>query len=73
MPNILSSEGKRDLITVVIILNEGKMPVVGPIGVAPTLKDGGTCLIVGLDIVLGEGDGEVSVAKWGIADQGTGD
>ena len=49
------------------------MPIVGPTGVVPTLKDGGTCLIVGLDIVLGEGDGEVSIAKWGDADQGPGE
>jgi hypothetical protein len=49
------------------------MPIVGPTGVAPTLEDGGACLIVGLDIVLGEGDGEVSAAKWGDADMGPGE
>jgi hypothetical protein len=32
------------------------MPIVGPSGVASTLEDGGACLVVGLDIVLGEGD-----------------
>ncbi len=32
------------------------MPIVGPSRVMPTLKDGGACLVVGLDIVLGEGD-----------------
>ncbi len=47
------------------------MPVVGPKGVALTLEDGGACLIVGIDIVLGEGDGEVSIAKWGDANQGS--
>jgi hypothetical protein len=31
------------------------MPIVCPTGVAPTLEDGGACLVVGLDIVLGEG------------------
>ncbi len=43
-------------IAVVISINEGKMPIVGPTGVAPTLKDGGACLVLGLDIMLGEGD-----------------
>ncbi len=37
-------------------INEGKMPIAGPSGVRPTLKDGGACLVVGLDIMLGEGD-----------------
>jgi hypothetical protein len=32
------------------------MPVVGSTGVAPTFKDGGTSLVIGLDVVLGEGD-----------------
>jgi hypothetical protein len=43
----------------VISVNEGIMPIVGPTGVVSTLENGGSCLIVGLDIVLGEGDGEV--------------
>ncbi len=37
-------------------IDEGKMPIVGPTRFAPTLEDGGACLVVGLDIVLGEGD-----------------
>ncbi len=49
------------------------MLIVGPTRVVPTLEDGGACLIVGLDIVLGEGDGEVSVAKWRDADLGPGE
>jgi hypothetical protein len=40
----------------VISIDEGKMPVIGPTGVAPTFEDGGACLVVGLDVVLGEGD-----------------
>ncbi len=44
------------IIAVVISINEGKMLIVGPSGVAPALKDGGAYLVVGLDIVLGEGD-----------------
>jgi hypothetical protein len=32
------------------------MPVVGPTGAAPTFKDGGASLVVGLNIVLSEGD-----------------
>ncbi len=59
------------LIAVVISINEGKMPIVGPTRVLPTFEDGGACLILGLDVVLGEGDSEVSVAKWGDADQGS--
>ncbi len=47
------------------------MPIVGSTRVMPTLEDGGACLIVGLDIMLGEGDGEVSIAKWGNANQGS--
>ncbi len=49
------------------------MPIIGPTGVAPTLEDGGACLIIGPAIMLGEGDGEVSIAKWGYADQGPGE
>ncbi len=49
------------------------MPIVGHTGVVPTLEDDGTRSIVGLDIVLGEGDGEVSVAKWVNANQGPGE
>ncbi len=49
------------------------MLIVGLTGVAPTLKDGGTCLIVGLHIMLGESDGEVSIAKWGNSDQDSGE
>ncbi len=49
------------------------MPIVGPTGVAPTLKDGGAWLIVGLGIMLSEGDSEVSITKWGNADQGPGE
>ncbi len=48
------------------------MPIVGPSGVAPILTDGGACLVVGLDIVLGEGDSQVGITKWGDADQGSG-
>jgi hypothetical protein len=40
----------------VISIDEGKMPVVGPTGVMPTFKNGGASLVVGLDVVLGEGD-----------------
>jgi hypothetical protein len=54
----------------VVSVNEGKMPIVGPTGVLPTFKDGGASLILSLDVVLGEGDGEVSIAKWGDSDQG---
>jgi hypothetical protein len=54
----------------VVSVDEGEMPIVGPTGVSPTFEDGGTCLILTLDIVLGEGDGEVSIAKWGNANQG---
>ncbi len=39
-----------------ISINEGKMPVAGPTRVMPTFKDGGASLVVGLDVVLGEGD-----------------
>jgi hypothetical protein len=49
------------------------MPNIGPTRVAPTLEDGGACLILGLNIVLGEGDSEVSIAKWGNANQGPGE
>jgi hypothetical protein len=49
------------------------MPVVGPIGVMQTLKDSDACLIVGLYVVLGEGNSEVGVAKWGDANQGSGE
>ncbi len=45
------------------------MPIVGPTRVLPTFKDGGACLILSLDVVLGEDDGEVSIAKWGNANQ----
>jgi hypothetical protein len=42
------------LIAVVIGVNDGKMPVVGSTGVAPTFEDGGTSLVVSLDVMLGE-------------------
>jgi hypothetical protein len=32
------------------------MPVAGFAGVMPTVKDGGTSLVVGLDVMLGEDD-----------------
>ncbi len=35
------------------------MPIIGSSRVMPTFKDGGACLVVGLDIVLGKGDSEV--------------
>jgi hypothetical protein len=40
----------------VIQVNDGKMPVIGSTGVAPTFKDGEVSLVVGLDIMLGEDD-----------------
>ncbi len=40
-----------------IIINEAEMPIIGSSGVVPTLEDGGACLVVGLDIMYGEGDG----------------
>ncbi len=52
-----------------ISIDEGEMPIVGPTGVLPTFDDGGACLILGLDVVLGEGDGEVNFTKWGNANQ----
>ncbi len=36
--------------------NNGKMPVVGSTGIMPTFKDGGTSLVVGLGVMLGEDD-----------------
>ncbi len=44
------------LIAVVVRVDNGKMPVIGSIGVMPTFKDGGTNLVVGLDVMLGEDD-----------------
>ncbi len=74
IPNRISSEGKRGIfIAAVIRVNEGQMPIIGPTRVTSTLEDGGTCLIVGLDIVLGEGDSEISITKWGNANQGPGE
>jgi hypothetical protein len=61
------------IIAVVICINKGMMPIVGPSVVVPALKDGGTCLVIGLGIVLGEGDSEVCVAKWGDANQSSGE
>ncbi len=51
------------IISVVVLFDNGKMPIVGSSRVLPTLKDGGACLVVGLDIVLGEGDSEVCIAR----------
>ncbi len=56
-----------------ISINEGETPIVGLSGIMPTLKDGGACLVVGLDIMLGEGDSQVGVEKWGNADQDSGE
>ncbi len=56
-----------------IRVNDGEMPVVDSTGVAPTFKDGGTSLVLGLDVMLGEDDGEVGVAKGGNANQGSGE
>jgi hypothetical protein len=44
------------LIAVVIEVDDGKMPVVGSTGVAPTFKNGGASLVVDLDVMLGEDD-----------------
>jgi hypothetical protein len=44
------------LIAVVVGVNNGKMPVIGSTGVTPIFKDGGTSLVVGLDVLLGEDD-----------------
>ncbi len=60
------------LIAVVVGVDNGKMPVLGSTGVMPTLEDGGTSLVVGLDIMLGEDDSEVGIAEGGNADQGSG-
>ena len=43
---------KGIFIAVVIIVNEVKMPIVGPTGVSPTFEDGGTCLILSLDVCV---------------------
>jgi hypothetical protein len=61
------------IIAVEICINKGKMPIVGSSWVTPAIKNGGACLVIGLDIVLGEGDCEVCVAKWGNADWGSGE
>jgi hypothetical protein len=61
------------LIAVVARVHDGKIPVVGSTGVTPTFEDGGASLDVGLDIMLGEDDSEVSVAEGGNADQGSGE
>ncbi len=42
-------------------------------GVAPTFKDGGSGLVVGLDVMLGEDDSQVGIAKGGNANQGPGE
>jgi hypothetical protein len=44
------------IITVVVGVNNGKMPVVGSTGVTPTFKDGGPSLVDCLDVILGEDD-----------------
>ncbi len=49
---------ERVLIAVVVGVNDRKMPAVGSTGVMSTFKDGGTSLVVGLDIMLGEDDSE---------------
>ncbi len=67
--------GREDgvLIAVVVGVNDGKMPVAGSTGVMSTFKDGGTTLVVGLDIMLGEDDSEVCVAEGGNTNQGSGE
>ncbi len=54
-------------------VNDGKMPVICSTGVTPTFKDGSTSLVVGLEVMLGKDDSEVSVAEGGNADQGSGE
>ncbi len=61
------------LIAVVVGINDGKMLVPGSTGVTPTFKDGGSSLVDCLDVMLGEDDGEVSVAEGGNAKQGSGE
>jgi hypothetical protein len=75
-PCVVRDRGCRSLsvlIAVVVGVNDGKMPVVGSTGVTPTFEDGGTSLVVGLDIMLGEDDSEVGIAEGGNADQGSGE
>ncbi len=66
-------EGKRVLIAVVVGVNNGKMPAPGSTGVTPTYKDCGSSLVDCLDVMLGEDDGEVSIAEGGNAEQGSGE
>ncbi len=54
-------------------VNDGKMPVIGSTGVTPTFKDGGSSLVIGLDVMLGEDDSEAGIAKGGNANQGSGE
>jgi hypothetical protein len=61
------------IIAVVVFIDEGKLPIVGSSRVAPTLKDSGACLVVGLDVVLGEGDRAVCVAQCDNANQDSGE
>ncbi len=61
------------LITVVVRVNDGKMPVLGSTRVTPTFEDGGSGLVDCLDVMLGEDDGEVGVAVGGNAKQGSGE
>ncbi len=49
------------------------MPVPGSTGVTPTFKDGGSGLVDCLDVMLGEDDGEDSIAEGGDAKQGSGE
>jgi hypothetical protein len=60
-------------VAVVVRVDDGKTPVIGYTEVTPTFEDGGTSLVVGLDIMLGEDDGEVGIAEGGNADQGPGE
>jgi hypothetical protein len=52
-----SLEGNKGVVIAVVIrIDDGKMLVVGSNGVAPTFKDDGTSLVLGLDVMLGEAD-----------------
>ncbi len=61
------------LIAVVVGVDNGEMPVVGSTRVMPTFEDGGTSLVVGLDIMIGKDDSEVDIAEGDSADQGPGE
>jgi hypothetical protein len=66
----LSLEGKRE--SVVVGVDDEKMPVIGSTGVTPTFEDGGSSLVDCLDIILGEDDDEVGI-RGGNAKQGSGE